>query len=78
MQCGEGQFHLGLTTRSTHYAATRRTRGQIIKQRGLADTRFAGHHQCLTLTPTNRRDEPVERVALGLTVNQPHRAALHP
>ena len=78
MQCGEGQFHLGLHTRGARYTAARRIRGQIIKQGGLADTRFARHHQCLTLTGTNCRDEPVERVALGVTVNQLHRAAPHP
>src|SRR5258705_6963828 len=72
MQCGEGQFHLGLTTRGARYPTARRIPGQVVKQRGLADTCFAGHHQCLTLTVTNCRDEPVERVALGVTVNQLH------
>ena len=77
MQCGEGQFHLGLTTRGARYATVRRIRGQIIKQRGLADTRFATQHQSLTLTGANCRDEPIERVALGVTVNQLHRATPH-
>ena len=59
MQCGERQLHLGLVARGTHHTASRRVSGQVIKQRGLADTRFARHHQCPTLASTNCGDKPV-------------------
>ena len=77
MQCSEGQFHLGLATGSARYSAAQRIPGQIVKQRGLADTRFATQHQRLTLTGANCRDEPIERVALGVTVYQVHPATPH-
>jgi len=77
MHCGESQFHLGLHTRSARYATARSIAGQVVKQGRLADTRFARHHQRLALTRTNCRHEPIERVALGGTVNQLHRAAPH-
>src|ERR1700736_5190663 len=73
MQCGEGQFHLGLATRGARYPAARRICGQIIKQRCLANTRFTGHDQCPTLTSANCRDELIEHPALGVTVNHLHR-----
>ena len=75
MQRGEGQFHLGLHTRGACYPAARRIRGQVVKQRGLAYTRFARHHQCLTLTGANCGHEPVERVALGVAVNRTVKSA---
>jgi hypothetical protein len=59
MQRGKRQLHLGLVARGTHHATIRRLSGEVIEQRGLADARFARHHQCPTLAGTNRGHEPV-------------------
>src|SRR5258708_31028651 len=74
MSSGERQFHLRLHARSPGQSAPRRLPAQILQQRCLAHTRFAGDHQRPALTGTNSLEQPVEYAALGVAVNQLHRA----
>jgi hypothetical protein len=74
MQSGERQFHLRLHTSGTRQMAPRRLHAQITEQRCLAHTRFTGNHQRPALTSANSLEQPVEHAALGVAVNQLHRA----
>ena len=74
MQSGERQFHLRLHTSGTRQLAARRLLAQILEQRCLAHTRFAGNHQRPAFTSVNSLEQPVEYAALGVAVNQLHRA----
>ena len=56
------------------YTAFRRPAGQVLQQRRLADTGFAGHNQGAALAGADSFDEPVEHAALGVTINQLHHA----
>jgi hypothetical protein len=74
MKSGERQFHLRLHTSGTRQLAARRLLAQILEQRSLAHTGFAGNHQRPAFTSVNSLEQPVEYAALGVAVNQLHHA----
>jgi hypothetical protein len=49
VQAGEGEFHFGLDADGAGHVESRCPVGDVVEQRGLADTRFAAQHQHLTL-----------------------------
>ena len=73
VQAGERELHLGLDARRPGDPASLRGRRQVPQQRGLADPRLAAQDQHPALARAHSRDEPVQRVALADTVEQPRR-----
>ena len=71
MQAGEGELHLGLDARCPGDPASRGGGRQISQQCGLADSRLAAKDQHTALTSAHGHNEPIQRIALGATVEQP-------
>ena len=64
LQPGERQLHLGLDACGTDHPAARRVPGNVVQQRALAHSRFAGQHQRLALARPDRADQPAEEAEL--------------
>jgi hypothetical protein len=71
MEPGERKLHLGLDARHSHDPISRRAFPQVAEQRGLADPRLAPHDQHLALTRLHTRQQPIQRLALAGTADQP-------
>ena len=67
MKAGERKLHLGLDARGPSNQASRSAGGQIIEQRGLADSRLASENKGSTLPGQHARDDAIERFALVTT-----------
>jgi hypothetical protein len=76
MQPSEGQLHLRLHTGHPDRPAPHGPPGQVIKQKRLAHTRLAAHHQGLSLTRPHASHEPVQDGTFSLPVNQSWPAAV--
>ncbi len=64
MQPGERQLHLRLNSGGPFHPAAGRLPGQVIQQRGLADSRLAAYHEYAALARPDRRYQLVKQGAL--------------
>ena len=67
MQAGERKLHLGLDARRPRDPTFRRARGEVLQQRGLADTRLAAKDEDSAMA----REDVVNRLIEGLALAPP-------
>ena len=76
VETGEGQFHLRLHSCSPRHATSRGALDQVLQQGRLAHARLAADRQRSALPRSNRLEQSLERLTLGLPASQ-HQTPLH-
>ncbi len=72
---GEWQLHLGLHADDLRDPEAARLTGRVPQQGGLADAGLAADHEDAALPVTRRREQTVERGALGASSDEPRRTS---
>src|SRR5271154_4138285 len=75
MEACEGELHLGLDTDRADNLRVRRSRDQVVEQRGLAYARLAGQNQRAALPASDSHQNAVEQGALLFTAPQTRRSS---